>query len=87
MGWAFCGQDSEGRDIGYGVPATCDHPECSEAIDRGLAYACGGMHGDLGDEGCEGYFCDEHLIYAAGLRYPICAACLKLRPGTSEERA
>ena len=61
MGWAYCGTDSRGRDIGYGIRATCDHPGCSAEIDRGLGYACGGMHGDSG--GCEKYFCPEHLYF------------------------
>lgn len=58
MGWANCGEDKNGRPIGYAHEATCDHPGCEEEIDRGLAYACGGMHGD--NDGCEGYFCEEH---------------------------
>lgn len=59
MGWANCGQDSEGRDIGYAVDASCDHPECNKQIHRGLAYVCGRMHGE--DEySCEKYFCGEH---------------------------
>lgn len=61
MGWANCGNDSQGRPIGYAVEATCDHPGCKTKIDRGLAYACGGMHGD--SDGCEKYFCTEHLQY------------------------
>ena len=60
MSWAI-GFDSEwNRDIGYGVPAECDHPECHEKIDRGLSYVCGGEpYG--GDEGCGLFFCGEHL--------------------------
>src|SRR5690349_20997545 len=71
MGWGNCGTDSRGRPIGYCHAARCDHPGCSKRIDRGLAYACGGMHGttpvggddslDGFDECCEGYFCSEHL--------------------------
>ncbi len=62
MGWAFCGQDRKGREIGYGVTATCDKDGCEKEIDRGLAYVCGGMHGD--DEiSCGRYFCDVHLVY------------------------
>lgn len=60
MGWADCGTDSEGRPIGYGFPAICDHPGCETKIDRGLAYACGGTHGADGYS-CEKYFCPEHL--------------------------
>ena len=48
MGWAHCGLDSKGREIGYAIATTCDEPECAAEIDRGLAYACGGMHGQAG---------------------------------------
>ncbi|HIO30751.1 MAG TPA: hypothetical protein EYN44_19435 [Marinobacter salarius] len=59
MGWGDCGTDSQGRPIGYVHPATCDHPGCSEQIDRGLSYVCGDMHGE--DEvSCEKYFCSAH---------------------------
>lgn len=73
MGWADCGDDSKGRPIGYAHAGTCDHPGCEAEIDRGLGYACGGMHGDgcLGGDpeidwsaeyvACEGYFCGSHL--------------------------
>jgi hypothetical protein len=65
MGWANCGEDSKGRPIGYAHAATCDHPGCTAEIDRGLSYACGGMHGESSAQGvhsgCEGYFCAEHL--------------------------
>lgn len=65
MGWANCGTDKRGRPIGYAHVATCDFEGCDEVIDRGLAFACGGMHGevDKGDAGafCDGYFCHDHL--------------------------
>lgn len=61
MGWADCGTDSEGRQIGYMWPATCDQPGCDVKIDRGLAYVCGGMHGHDDPPGsCEKYYCSEH---------------------------
>lgn len=41
MGWSIGYDNNWKRDIGYGVPATCDHPDCNEEIDRGLAYVCG----------------------------------------------
>lgn len=59
MGWANCGEDSKGRLIGYAHEATCDHPGCNAKIDRGLSYACGGMHGQ-NEVDCEGYFCSAH---------------------------
>lgn len=83
MGWGHCGTDGEGREIGYYIDATCDHPECNEEIDRGLGYACGGMHGDGNiynmEIGCEKYFCSAHLNYV-GLSdskewVPVCKQC------------
>ena len=60
MGWADCGKDSKGRNIGYAFGGTCDFPGCTKEINRGLSYACGGMHGE--DEySCEKYFCSDHL--------------------------
>lgn len=61
MGWANCGADSKGRPIGYAHAATCDGPGCAAVIDRGLSYACGGMHGEDPNGACEGYFCPKHL--------------------------
>lgn len=62
MGWAHCGTDRQGREIGYSIPAVCDKEGCEQEIDRGLAYACGGMHGE-GEFECEQYFCFKHLVY------------------------
>lgn len=59
MGWAYCGTDKSGRDIGYAVEATCDEPGCDAVIDRGLGYLCGDMHCD--GWSCNGYFCGKHL--------------------------
>lgn len=82
MGWADCGTDSKGRPIGYAFAATCDHPGCKKKIDRGLSYACGGMHGtstskDTDFESCEGYFCSEHLngVEVQGESLSVCATC------------
>lgn len=60
MGWAigYIG----GRDVGYGVPAVCEHPDCNVEIDRGLAYACGGFPDS--EYGCGLFFCDKHMQYA-----------------------
>lgn len=46
---------------GYGVPAVCEHPECMEEIDRGMAYACGGE--PFSEYGCDRYFCGKHRHY------------------------
>ena len=60
MGWAVGYDQNWERDIGYGVPAYCDHPVCDAEIDRGLGCVCGGQpYG--GDEGCGLYFCEKHL--------------------------
>ena len=60
MGWSIGYDSNWQRNIGYGVPAECDHPECKEQIDRGLAYVCGGQpYG--GEHGCGLYFCGSHL--------------------------
>ena len=77
MGWANCGEDSKGRPIGYAHRATCDQPGCKAKIDRGLSYACGGMHGEL-DWSCEKYFCPTHLsasLLVDGDVQSVCADC------------
>jgi len=60
MGWSIGHDGRWDRDIGYGVPAICDHPECSKEIDRGLAYVCCGQEAYGGDDGCGLFFCGEH---------------------------
>ena len=92
MGWSDCGTDDEGRPIGYGFAATCDHPECDAKIDRGLAYVCGGMHGgepvynEAGEfvTTCGRYFCEEHRTWHDAYdnegkehTFEVCAACSK----------
>jgi hypothetical protein len=69
MGWSDCGTDSMGRPIGYAHVATCDHPGCDTVIDRGLSYACGGMHGD-DVFSCEKYFCAQHLRHSVQMTGP-----------------
>ena len=46
---------------GYGVPAICEHPDCDEEINRGMACACGGE--PFSDYGCDMYFCGKHKTY------------------------
>ena len=54
MGWEIGYDDNWERDIGYGVPAECDHPDC-QVIDRGLSYVCGGEpYGASMAVGCSG---------------------------------
>ena len=74
MGWSYCGTDSDSRDIGYSIDATCDHKGCNKKIDRGLAYACGGMHGQ-NEYDCEKYFCYEHLILHTTESIFVCPEC------------
>lgn len=75
MGWADCGTDGDGRPIGYAFEATCDHPGCDEKIHRGLAYACGNMHGET-EYGCHKYFCEEHLyIVPQEFDSQLCPEC------------
>lgn len=72
MGWSIGYDEHWQRDIGYGVPAWCDHPDCDEVIDRGLSYVCGGEpYG--GEFGCGLYFCGKH---GGGMKRgcPRCAA-------------
>ena len=74
MSWAIGFDTKWQRDIGYGVPAYCDHPGCNERINRGLAHVCGGdPYG--GDEGCGLYFCAKHLFNLSDSNRPLCDAC------------
>lgn len=75
MGWSI--GEFNGRDIGYGVPAICDHPKCGVSIDRGLSYVCGGQpYG--GEDGCGLFFCGDHLGYSESedVTSPLCERCL-----------
>ncbi len=76
MGWGDCGNDSNGRPIGYNFVAICGHEGCNVEIDRGLSYACGDMHGQF-DEYCEKYFCAEHLTWSDHCERQICIQCYK----------
>lgn len=57
MGYSIGYDSANQRDVGYGVPATCEHPGCDEEIDRGMGYACGG---GMPEDGCGRYFCGAH---------------------------
>lgn len=75
------GLNNNGREIGYGVKATCDLDGCEAEIDRGFAYCCGGGDGiqnaGMEDEPyCGGFFCAEHLFHVHGLDGPVCSTCL-----------
>lgn len=70
MGWSIGYDRRWSRDIGYGVPAYCDHPKCHAEIDRGLGYVCGAEPFG-GDDGCGLYFCEAH---GGGHLCPRCEA-------------
>ncbi len=72
MGWGY-GVLPDGREVGYSVSAVCEAPSCDTAIDRGLAYLCGTMHGQDDEAGCGHYFCSEHLLYGGPNRQ--CGQC------------
>lgn len=73
MGWAVGYDSNWNRWIGYGVPSTCDHPECGEEIDRGLAHVCSeDIYG--GEHGCGLFFCVDHLSF--GEDALVCGRCL-----------
>src|SRR5690349_15415776 len=74
MSWSIGYDEQWERDIGYGVPAWCDHPRCHKRIHRGLAYVCGGEpYG--GEHGCGLYFCTKHLAYYNAKRTQACSRC------------
>lgn len=60
MGWSIGYDDKWERDIGYGVPAFCDHPDCGAEINRGLSYVCCDEQPYGGAQGCGLYFCQAH---------------------------
>lgn len=64
MGYAYYTLP-DGREAGYGVEAECDHPDCTEQIDRGLGYLCGNDpdgYRDDSEPGCGRYFCGQHDV-------------------------
>lgn len=75
MGYAV--YDVDGRDAGYGVPSLCDHPDCSERIDRGLSYICGDEPAS-DSRGCNRYFCEKHATYTPTLGR-LCERCYPCR--------
>ncbi|KAF1042599.1 MAG: hypothetical protein GAK35_02646 [Herbaspirillum frisingense] len=73
MGWSIGYDKKRGRDIGYGVPAYCDHPGCKTEIDRGLGYVCGGEPFG-GEHGCGLFICGEHT-HASEECLQLCQHC------------
>ncbi len=83
MGWAF-GENNNGREIGYGVEATCDWPDCDETIDRGVGNCCGGVDGtgNAGMDGeryCGDFFCEKHMSFG------VCLKCIRKCPDCKGE--
>lgn len=78
MGWSIGYDSNWQRDIGYGVPTICDHPDCNEEIDRGLACVCGNEEPYGGEHGCGLFFCWRHLVYHE-TRGRVCPACADRR--------
>lgn len=73
MGWSIGFDEKWNRDIGYGVPAYCDHPGCMAKIDRGLSHVCG-QEPFGGERGCGLFFCEKHLHWHERLPQ-LCSQC------------
>lgn len=58
MGYSVYYSDKNKRWQGYGVPAYCDHPDCKNVIDRGMAYVC--CDNQEHTNSCGGFYCAEH---------------------------
>lgn len=78
MSWSIGYDEKWKRDIGYGVPATCDYPGCGKQIDRGLSYVCASEQ-PRGGDGCGLYFCSKHLHYHEQLGL-ACERCCEGAP-------
>lgn len=76
MGYSHYTRTIDGleRHLGYGVKALCDHPDCTEVIDRGLGYLCGSEPGGE-EDGCGRYFCGMHLFGRKGDTPQQCDRC------------
>ena len=79
MGWAVGYDTNWKRDIGYGVPAICDYPNCGAHIDRGLSYVCGNEQPYGGEHGCGLFFCNNHMHYTRD-RGILCPRCSRNKP-------
>lgn len=80
MSGGNCGNDKDGRPVGYAVQAGCDYPGCTAKIHRGLSYVCGGEHGG-GEEGCGKYFCSAHLVVDDVKKHALCLRCFSVVAG------
>lgn len=82
MSWALATID--GRDMGWGVPAECDHPNCKTEINRGLSYVCGSSALG-GTHGCGLFFCKEHLLFSTLFKVRLCERCEASQPAFTEK--
>jgi len=86
MGWQIGYDENWQRDIGYGVPAFCDYPDCGVEIDRGLSYVCCENSPYGGEHGCGLHFCSVHRNYSCSItgeddELPQrCVQCIKGEP-------
>lgn len=80
MGYGYY-HNVEGRECGYLVEATCDHPGCDVPLDRSYDYLCGTTDRIHSTEapGCGGYFCPSHrrgsFQTRNGVYFDLCEAC------------
>jgi hypothetical protein len=79
MGWSY-GIDGNGREVGYGVEAECDFPDCHEKVWRGMSERCGPLDCETDDDGpgCGGFFCSRHLFMA--VEEWLCSTCCERWP-------
>lgn len=61
MGYSIGWDSANNRWKGYGVPCTCEHPECDKKVDRSMDCLC---------EGCGLAFCGDHNTFN------FCERCL-----------
>jgi hypothetical protein len=75
-----CYTNHAGRECGYGIMATCDHPGCDAVIDRGYDYLCGQPDhiGTGGGVGCLGYFCQKHRGFVGEIKDSEDRECVSL---------
>lgn len=82
MSWSIGFNTKHNQDIGYGVPAICDHPACNTEINRGLSYLCGDNPTGQGEHGCSLHFCTEHITLTETEEghVQLCECCLNDKP-------
>ncbi|OTG87924.1 hypothetical protein [Acinetobacter sp. ANC 3813] len=58
MSYACYTSEKNGREQGHGVPAVCDHPDCTNEIDRGMGHLC--FENPNIEASCGGFYCSDH---------------------------